>query len=378
MNFPTSTRTELRRAISRELGMKFFKTYESYLVPDAGSSNSFIIDADLGQGDDEWNDMWFYVASDTAANNVGLVRRVSDFGSSDNKLSLESAVTSVCSTGTQYEIHNIFSPFEIHQAINRAIQEAYPSFFDMVEDETLVVLQDTLDYDISSLTYSVGMVSSIWLERPVDSITGAATETDTSSSLTIIDSNARFYGVVKPGWLISIYDKTGKQQLRTVSQADSHTQITVTSAWTTKPAIYSKYRTWDPLEQRNSWFKVLGFRLDNGEFPSSLYLNQPYSWAYGGRIQLQYSTPSAELTAEASTTTVPKEYIINKAIGILASSRVYSSRTDRNKWAVMAQMAEENAQRFKMRNAFRMTTTMPIEVDPAGSNIAGNKNPLGW
>lgn len=373
MNFPTSTRTELRRAISRELGMKFFKTYESYLVPDAGSSNSFIIDADLGQGDDEWNDMWFYVASDTAANNVGLVRRVSDFGSSDNKLSLESAVTSVCSTGTQYEIHNIFSPFEIHQAINRAIQEAYPSFFDMVEDETLVVLQDTLDYDISSLTYSVGMVSSIWLERPINSITGTATA---GAATSLTDSGADFSDVAA-GWLLSVYDGTGKQQLKTVTSVTGTTQLNV-ATWTTNPSTDSKYRVWDPLDQRNSWFKVLGFRLDNGEFPSSLYLNQPYSWAYGGRIQLQYSTPSAELTAEASTTTVPKEYIINKAIGILASSRVYSSRTDRNKWAVMAQMAEENAQRFKMRNAFRMTTTMPIEVDPAGSNIAGNKNPLGW
>lgn len=372
---PTSTRAEIRRAVCRILGMKFFKSFENYSTCSTASTVSRVVDTCLTQQDDEWKNMYFFIAGDSnAASNVGAVRRITSFDAAGDALLPEFDLLAAPTGATQYEIHNIFSTFEIHQAINQAIAEAFPAFFDIVSDESLVIKEDTTDYSLSSLTYSPWIISSVWLEQPDESMMGTATAGAVGY---LTDTNANFTGV-DTNWKISIYDGTGAGQLRSVSSLTGTTKINVSVAFTTAPDTTSKYRVWNPLEQSQKWHRVYAFHTDLGEHPSTLYLTKKYSNIYGARIRLVYATQPAELTSEASTTVVPEEYVISRAVEMLAASRVANSRTDRDKWAVMEQMYRQRAETYRQRNSFRMPTTIQQEYDFSNPSALQDENWLDW
>lgn len=380
MALPTSTRAELRRAIGAELGMEFFRRYPSYLNCDSGSTTTKVVDSDLTQNDDFWSNMWFYVSADTSTStgaglNVGQVRAIDTFSNKDNALLLDRALPATPTTTNRYEIHNIWNAYEIHNAINRAIRDGMPDFFDIITDETLVLKEDTLNYTISELTYRPWIVSEVWVERPYNSITGTATSgaatslTDTSADFSDIGSSYR----------ISIYDGTGAGQLRTCSTGTSAGVVNISAAWTTNPDSTSKYRVWDSDEQHIMWYRLTSAKFSSQEYPTTLYLPKLYTNLYGSRIRIIYASDALELDDDTDTTVVPKEFIIYKAIQFLAASRVASSKADREKYAVLEQMYGNKAEIFRQKHAFSMDTTLWQEYDyghPSGIPIDGD--PLGW
>ena len=377
MTRPSASRVELRRALCSELMMPFFRRYNTYLTSDSDSSSDAIVDADLTQDEDFWKGMWYYCVSDTTSGstgNIGAVRLIDHFQNSANKLLLEYNTPVTPSSANQCEIHTIWNAFELHNAINRAIQDAYPAFYDIVSDETLVVQEDTTAYSLSALTYRPWVVSEVWVEQPTDSMSGTATS---SSATSLVDTSANFTNVTTSGWYVSIYDGTGKGQLRAITSRTGTTQVNV-AAWTTNPDTTSKYRVWDSAEQRADWYRMLAVHFDRNEYPTTLYFTRPYSSAYGCRIRIVYASDPLELTAETSTTVVPKEFIINKAVEILAASRVSSARADREQYAIMEQSYRARAENYRERNAFRLPTTMWQEHDPSFPATAFNDNPLGW
>ena len=373
---PTSTRAEIRRAICRILNMKFFKSFESYSTCSSGSSTvSKAVDTCLTQQDDEWMNMWMYIASDSnSTGNIGAVRRITSFDAAGDALYPEYDFPAALTSATQYEIHNIFSTFEIHQAINQAIQEAFPAFFDVITDESIVIKEDTVDYSLTGMTYKPWIISSVWIEQPNDSLTGTATAGAVAS---LTDSAADFSDVTSD-WKISIYDGTGAGQLRSVSSVTGTTVIVPSVNFTTAPDSTSKYRVWNPLDQSQKWYRVFAFHTDSGEYPATLYLTKTYSEVVGARIRIVYASAPIELTTEASTTVIPKEYIISRAVEMLAASRVANSRTDRDKWAVMEQMYRQRAENFRLRNSFRMPTTIQQETDWGTPSSRLDENPLDW
>ncbi len=377
MSKPTVTREQLRRAISLELKMEFPRRYpDGYLTCDATSTVDKIIASELAQEDGFWSGGWWYCNGDTTTTSLLLdeVRQIDAFNANEDSLFLEYALPSTPSTTTQFEIHNIFNAIEIHQAIDRAIQTAFPHFFDIIEDETLVYQEDVLSYSLASLTYAPWLVSEVYIEQPSDSLTGTATA---SSNTSITDSSADFSNVAA-GWLVSIYDGTGKSQLRTVTSVTGTTQLNV-ATWTTNPDTTSKYRVWDPNEEDYQWFRVTDAYFDSKEYPSYLYLrHSKWTSAYGARIRLVYAAPASSLTTDASTTVVPKEYVINKAIEILATSRIGDTRADSAKYASMAKFYGDAALRYAVSHAFRLETTLWQERSAGYPSSIGDPDPLAW
>ncbi len=325
---PTTTRAQLRRAICKRLGMPFYLRYDPCGVADGTSSTSKLIDSSLAQPDDFWNNGWIYIATDTATGNIGVVRKIDDFVAADDALLLEYALPSAGSTGTQYEILTGFSPHEIHQAIDDALDESFPAFFNEVEDKTVVVQEDTLEYDISALSNKPWIISDMWLERSTKSQTGIVTA---AASRSLTDSDITFDSDIDTSWKLSIYDGTGAGQLRTVKLLSSNTITTATGEadWTTTPDTTSKYRVWDAAEQTHDWFRLQDCHFDQGEFPSTLYLRHRPTSSYGLRISLNYATAPISLSADSDETSVPRQYVILKATELLSASRVSSSKVDR-------------------------------------------------
>jgi hypothetical protein len=384
MSLPTSTRAELRRAIAGELSMPFFRRYPSYLTFDTGSSTdgTYVVDSDLAQPDGYWNNMWLYISANvstatgaTLDDNVGSVRLIDQFDNKENKLFLEYALPQGATNKDRYEIHENWNANEIHNAINRAIRDGFPDFFNTVEDKTLVLKEDTLEYDISALTNRPWVISEVYIERPYDSITGTATS---GAATSLTDTSADFSDATTSHY-ISIYDGTGTGQLRACTTGTSAGVINIGVAWTTNPDSTSKYRFWDSREQRDRWYRVTSAHFDKLEYPSVLYLSKLYYGDYGARIKLVYATDALEMDDDADTTTVPKEFVIYKAIEFLASSRVSNTKADRERFAVLEQTYSAKAEIYRQKHANRMDTTMWQESDPTSpSAIPSDGDPLGW
>ena len=381
MAFPTTSRATLRRAICSELGMEFARRYggTGYLNPDAGSTAGKLVDAALTQPQDFWKNQWVYFSGDSAVSPsavVGEVRQIISFNNSENACVLERDASAIPATTVQYEIHDIWNATEIHNAINRAIRDAIPNFFDIVTDETLVLKEDTLEYSLSGLTLRPWIISEIYIERPYGSMTG---QVESSTNDTLTDSDADFSGV-NANYKVSIYDGTNAGKVYDVLSGTSSGVLTLDSdTWDTNPDTTSKYRVWDPTDQRDEWFQVTSVDLNNMEYPDTIRFRNPYERLWGARIRLVYSTDPLELTTDASTTIVPQEFVIYKAISYLAGSRTWGRTADREKYAVLEQTMNAKAEAFRNKMAFRMDTTLWQGVDvsnPGTRTLDGN--PLGW
>ena len=381
MSLPTSTRAVLRRAICSELGMEFFRRYGStgYLTCDTDSATDKIVDSDLTQADDFWKNQWLYIAEDsstgTASALVGDVRLITSFSNVDNSCIVDRAYSATPVGTLRYEIHDVWNATEIHNAINRAIRDAIPNFFDTVSDETLVLREDTLQYTISALTYRPWIISEIWIERTFDSKTG----TVVSSAATSLTDTATDFSAASSNYIVSIYDGTGAGQLRTCVNGTSAGVLNISSAWTTNPDTTSKYRFWNTSEQRDDWFRVTSARFDKMEYPNTMYLSRLYQGLYGSRIRITYATDALELATDASTTVVPREFVIYKAIAYLAGSRTWGRTADREKYAILEQTMNAKAEAFRDKMAFRMDTTLWQETDySTPGSTPSDGNPMAW
>ncbi len=376
MSRPSYTRAQLRRAICAELQMPFFRYYGTYQVPDTSTSSEFLIDADLTQPDDFWKNQWLFVASDTStgsSGNIGMVREIVRFDNANNKLFPDRPFVSPTSTGTQYEIHNVWNAFEIHNAINRAIFESFPDFFDIVTDETLVIKEDTTEYDISTVGSSIWQMSAVYVEQPTEYMTGVVTS---AAATTLVDNNTDF-SKVTPSWKVSIYNNKGAGQLRSINSVTGTHQLNVT-AWTTIPDTTSMYKVWNPEAQRVGWYRLTALSFDKLEYPTKLYFPRPLNEVHGSRLRLVYATDPLVLNSEADTTIVPREFIVSKAIELLAASRVSSSRADREQYAIMEQVYRDKAERFRERNSFYLNGTLWQETDASAPSPYPISDPFGW
>ena len=181
-----------------------------------------------------------------------------------------------------------------------------------------------------------GLATAPWFIREIEierasSLKGIA---DSSTNDTLVDAVSDFSNVAA-GWLISIYDGTGRGQLRTILSV-SGTTITISENWTTNPDTTSKFAVWDPNDQDVKWYQLFAASFNTSEYPSTLYLTQKYPALHGMRIRLKYLALPGELSADDDTTVVPGAYIIPKVASILYGRRMSDSRVDRQKNQTLA------------------------------------------
>jgi hypothetical protein len=362
---PTYTLAELRRAIARELEMPFFKRYKNgYLDADSGSTDE-LVDSQLTQKDKTWNGAWVYRV---ASQEVSLITH---FSTSDNKLVLEVPITAFAD-GDDYEIHNLWNAYDIHEAINAAIRDSRRVFFETVTDETMIVEEDKLAYSLSGLAKTPHMIQKVWIEQPatvkrgvVVSATGT-TVTLTASELADVDSD----------WMISIYAGTGAGQLRSISSV-SGAEATV-PAWDTNPDSTSKFALWKPNRQVYDWLPWDALRYDSTkEFPDVLYFSRRPIDFQGLRIRLEYVALPAELDAEADTTVVPISYIVPAAVSKLHSRKVKDNKTDRELHFAESKRYQEMAEAWMVRNAPHRPDSNILKQH-LGAYQPDSMNPLNW
>lgn len=366
MSEPTTSLATLRRAIAKELGMPFFQRFKNgYLDADSGDTD-VLIDSALTQKDKFWNGAWVYrVASQEAS-------LITNFLVSTNELSLETPIT-VFDAGDDYEIHSLWNAYEIHEAINQAIRDSRRVFVETITDETLIVEEDKLAYDISGLARSVFMIHKVWLEQTGSVKRGTLVS---ATSTTFVVENASNLADVDSNWKVSIYAGTGSGQIRSVSSVAGATG-TVT-AWTTTPDSTSKYTLWNPSDQINDWYPWNSLRYDSTkEFPDLLYFSRRPNDFLGLRIRLEYSAYPNELAAEADTTPIPQSYIVPAAISKLHGKKVGNNKVDRELHFAESRRYGDMANEWLIRNAPHRPDNN-ILSQYSGAYQPDASNPLNW
>lgn len=368
---PTSSRAVLRRSIMEELEMPFFERFGTTSSMTGTPTVSSFQDSALIEEDGYWNGAWLYMVGGSAA---GDVRQILAFTSDSDTIFPSRELSGIPAAGDTYEIHNIFNAFKIHGAINRAIKEAESAFWKTVTSEELIIQEDRLAYDLSGLATAPWFIREIEIER----VTSLKGEADSSTNTTLVDAASDFSNVAV-GWLISIYDGTGRGQLRTVLSV-SGTEITVSAVWTTNPDTTSKFTVWDPNDQDIKWYQVFAASFDTSEYPSTLYLTQKYPALHGMRIRLKYLALPGELSADADTTVVPEGYLIPKIASILYGRKMADNRSDRQKNQALASQYWEMAEQYLKGHAWIVpSTTIWLEEDITGGiPTLDTANPLGW
>lgn len=359
---PTTTLATLRRAVAAELQMPFARRFPSgFSTMDSTSSSTTVVDAALRQKDAFWDGQWFFGIT---SREVSLIRA---YNAQARSFQVE-VERSGADTET-FEIHAIWNASEIHAAINRAIQIVGRVFNQTIVDETLIYQEDTLSYALSGLSVKPWIMSKVFIERPGTVIrgtasAGAATTITLESVPTDIDTD----------WKISIYDGTGKGQIRNyVSNAGL---VVTVSTWTTNPDNTSKYALWDPTEERHAWQQVFALSQDAKEFPDYVRFKSRFTNDYGMRIRLEYLALPSALSADADTTGVPQEYILPKACSILHGQRLSSTRSDRDMHYAEQRRYGDEADAYMIRNAPHIPDTT-IPVDGVG-DYSDTEDPLGW
>jgi hypothetical protein len=366
----TVTRAALRQSICRELGNPFHKRFNTNSALTAVTDASTLVDTALTQKDNFWRNGWLLMTSGTYS---GEVRRLSAFTAQNDTMLLERPLSGAPSAGDTYEMFNLWNSYQIHDAINRSIIDSQPSFFDMVTDETLVLEEDKLTYDVSGLTKSVYLITKIWLERSTKQkqmgVTASANGTVTvDGDITDVTSD----------WKISTYDGTGSGQLRSVSSVSGQI-VTLTADWTTNPDTTTKVNLWNPTVQEVDWYRLVAMRFDDKRFTSKIYLPHLYRGSYGLRLRIEYLAFPSELTADTDTCIIPQPYLLHSSLAKLYNAQIDNNRADRRMFDDAMQRNLELAERYRKLHAFRLPEiTMWQSQDEGRPWFGTNDNPMGW
>jgi len=366
---PTKTRKQLRRAVSKASKSRFFRTYSDGEIPLSGTPSAISLPSTdyLVQGDNYWKNSFVYVVETQEE------RPISDFDNATAVLTPEYPFTAAPDSTDSIEIHDRWSPGEIHDAINWSIEEAGKKFPDSVEDETLILLEDKLQYDISGLSEKVWMPLQVWIERTATSMTGTATA-GTTDSITVpsgVDLSS-----VDTDWKVSIYCGTGSQQVADVTAVSTTTQI-ISAMFDTAPSTDSKYRLWDAAEEKYVWEKIAAVKFDQLEFPTYIRFASSYSSLLGMRMRLVYLSVPSVMDDDADTTVIPEQYIVHKSLSYLHDLMVQDVRADRQMHANAAEYHEALADKFMaLHIRRRVAGTWWQEED--NRSQAYEVDPMGW
>ena len=355
---PLTSRVTLRREIARDLGMPFFRRFPSGItVQDSatsglssGSDSAGIRDSRLNQPREYWKNTWIYDPVQAEQ------RKVIDFIRDAKKLLVEFPFTVAPTTATAIEIFSIHTPEEIHLAINDAITDAFPAFYDVVTYESMIVEEDKLEYELATnntdgrgVLTNPYRIKNVWIERTGSGGTHQATAGDT---LSISDSDADFSGV-DTGWSVGIYAGAGAGQYAVVSSIDTASgKLNVTGGWLVSPSTASKFRAWDRLAELYPWEPLTALEFDAKDYPNKMRLLERMPDKVGLRFRIQYVGQPQALTVDTAETAVPKQYVKHAVIGKLLAQRARSKPGEIEKYTGLAQIEVQMAEKYKQDFAF--------------------------
>jgi len=340
-----ATLAEIRRSIGARTGQPFFRRAGAGYMTATGGTTLTLIDTNfLLQADDYWNGQSVYVCTQQ------MSRVINDFVQTTKTISWLEPITAVAA-GNTYEIWSQFTPIEVHNAINQALRDAWPFFFDQVTT-TLAVQEGMVNYALSSLTTTPKWLAQVWLEVPYASYVSTADASPGAQDY-LKDADQTFTSD-DVGKEIRIYDGTSAGDVRTVSALVSSSILQVSEDFTTTLDATSKYRLVDVTTEQPKWVFLPYWRTDKKNTPTYLRLTAPLAGSEGLLLRLVYEAEYEALSAETDDTSCPQEYVELAAIARLYLTKATSAPPSEAKtWPVLQRSFAEAAQMFALKNQFK-------------------------
>jgi len=226
----SKTGTQLRQIIGIRTGQPFFTKFfddAANGTTTALGTTTTAIDTDLLlEADDYWNGS--YVLFHTAT--VEVVREITDFDQGTSTLTWLAPAAAAIPAATDYEIWSTFSPSQVRAAINAALRDAWPYFFNTADGQ-VAILSDVPPVYTLPTTNTIRRINKVILcaYDSVASETTSAAGADTQ----IVDSGGSFTAS-DIGKLVVIYEGTDDSagDIRTVSAVPDANTLTVSSSFT--------------------------------------------------------------------------------------------------------------------------------------------------
>ena len=343
---------------------------------EGAAGGTTFISTKLTQPNDFWNGSWIYMVDDISDGpNTGAVRLISDFANSTGTLTFLEGFPAVTTAEDQIEIHAPWNALQMHDAINDAIDDGFPEFFDTVVDETTIIQEDTLEYSLPTTTTPY-YVLAMWLEQAEDKVRGTASVDPSGSVTQLIDTSKSWDADEWNDMTVAIYDGTGAGQYAVITDTSPPDTLRI-AAWlgtgTSSPDATSKYVIKDTPTEQYDWYRITAARFDQTYWPTKVYLTSNYSSALGRALRVQYIAKPASVTTEAGTTIVPSGFVVAKSQALLHGMRVADSRSDQDRHRYMHQFWESRAEAYKLQNKWRMPKgTLWIEDETAGDPVSSD------
>lgn len=371
MPHPTTSALQLRVGIARAFGMPFqarFTFGQSTLTKH--STLQAYVDPNLTQENDFWKHQFLFIPE------INLSTRITSFAQNGGVITPERFVSF---TGSKsYEIYQYFTALEIHWAINQAIVSSYPFYYESHEYSNFGV-GNQVEFPLGNITPRVAYLSSIAVEYPRERYELTYTST------TQITGGLRVFAALsqdlKVGWIVTLVPDSPSYpavcgKVSAIGSGYIDVQFEYLPLTSPNP-LYDKFYTYNP-----STAKVFTFNYFRAvkEFPDRFYV-EPELLAYkGSRLFLRYNSIPSEIDIINGETIVPAGYIIPKAVALLAATKIGDTRIDVRRWQMLIQIYTEEAERYKLRHAFRTNDgAIRVGSETIGDyDYDGNLNPLGW
>lgn len=372
---PTVDRVTLRRTIGLQMGMRFYRYQQQRAL--TGRAGNVLYDTGfLMQPDDYWNRSWCYMVDGAS---LGDARMIIDSIEAERSMQLEFAPSGATASGDKYELLDYYSPQTVHEAINAAIRDGWPAFFSTLEDTQFCLGRDRMEVDISGL--NAWLVAQVWIERPsAISRYDVSAGTTTQCTLNTTDD----LSAVNTDWVITFYDGKGRGHARQIATFSNVTKIaTWTTALATAPDATSKVSLFNASDKDIDWYPAHATSFDRKAWPNKMRFKAPYDeYLPGNRLRIVYTTLPAELTTDASTCVIPREFLIARARAYLYDWHKDDTRVDRQRFDQNFNEQMQIAELLRKSKAFAPPDDLFwTEGDPAlqhGMYMDPMGDPLGW
>ena len=228
---------------------------------------------------------------------------------------VEPSPTAQWGAGDKVEIHELWSVAEKQNAVNKAVDDAWPAFYREVVDETIVMQKFKRQYDLSSLAIAPRHIMAAYIEPIFRVGIGKATGAGVA---TLIDTGVDYTQTLEVGKtyeLALIYGK-GSGQVRTISNYNTATRtFTVTPGWSTTPDTTTEYMVKNISDVYYNWLgPITRLRLNQPEIPTTAEILYVTYEVWGARLRLVYAANLAKMVSESSSLDdVSAGYVIPRA-----------------------------------------------------------------